>query len=262
MRRSFSLWRGERREVFAPRLPKGLRIYAVGDVHGHDDLLEQLLVKLELDMPGPRDSQTILLFLGDLIDRGPASRNVVERLRTYSREGVETVFLMGNHEEILLRIIDGEDRLIFDWIRYGGGSCVESYGLDPHRLSVISIADAGRMIRSAIPDEHVAFFRSFSDSFRIGDYFFVHAGIRPGVALSQQVPEDLRWIRMPFLGWTRRHEAMIVHGHTISIEIDEQSNRIGIDTSAYQHGTLTAMGAEGMDRWFIQAKRKKINDSL
>ncbi len=254
MKRFLSFWREEQEEVFTPRLPKGVRIYAVGDVHGHDDLLRRLLDKLERDLSERPTARTILLFLGDLIDRGPASRDVVERLRTYRRDGVQTVFLMGNHEEILLRIIDGEDRLIFDWLSFGGDRCMESYGLSPKSLSGITLADAGRVIRGAIPEDHVGFLRTFSDSFRAGDYLFVHAGIRPGVPLAQQVPEDLRWIRTPFLDFSRRHDAMVVHGHTISIDIDERHNRIGIDTSAYQNGVLTAMGAEGSKRWFIQAK--------
>ncbi len=253
MKRFASFWSDEREEAFTPLLPKGVRVYAVGDVHGHDRLLEQLLDKLERDLSGRPKSRTILLFVGDLIDRGPGSRQVVERLRSYRHDGVETVFLMGNHEEILLRIVDGEVRLIFDWLSFGGDRCMESYGVDPQTLLGMSATDAARAIRNAIPDDHITFIRSFSDSFRAGDYLFVHAGIRPGVAVAQQVPEDLRWIRAPFLDWSGRHDAMVVHGHTISAKVDERHNRIGIDTSAYQHGVLTAMGAEGSNRWFIQA---------
>jgi serine/threonine protein phosphatase 1 len=253
MKRFTNFWRDENAHRAAPVIPGGIRVYAVGDIHGHRELLERLLALIEKDISGRARLRNVLIFVGDLIDRGPESNQVVERLRTLKMPDVRTVFLMGNHEEILLRIIDGEDSLVWDWLSFGGDTCMTSYGLDPKALKGLSIELAADAIRAAIPNNHVEFLRSFADSFAVGDYLFVHAGIRPGIPIAQQRPEDLRWIRGPFLGWKEDHEVMVVHGHTISATVDEQPNRIGIDTSAYQNGLLTAMGAEGAKRWYIQA---------
>lgn len=240
-----------------PAIPAGVRLYAIGDVHGRDDLLDNLLTKIEGDTARRGPARTILVFLGDLIDRGPASAAVVERLRTYRHEGVETVFLTGNHEEVLLRILDGEDGLIADWLKFGGRECLASYGVDIASLPA-SAGQAGSIIRDAIPPSHQAFFRSFTDTFRAGDYCFVHAGIRPGVPIADQTAADLRWIRQPFLEWSNPHEAMIVHGHTITSEVEVTAARIGIDTGAYRSGILTALGTEGRTRWFIKAQSASV----
>src|SRR5207248_4649245 len=125
----------------------------------------------------PRKTQ--LVFLGDLIDRGPSSAQVVERLRTYERPSLRTVFILGNHEEVLLRILDGDTSLIQSWLRFGGAQCLKSYGADPLEMSVLDEASALSAIRPAIPDEHQKFLRTFVDTCRFGDYLFVHAGIRP-----------------------------------------------------------------------------------
>ena len=236
-----------------PAVPKGHRLYAVGDVHGHDDLLAELLGKIEDDIASRAGAKVTLIFLGDLIDRGPKSAQVVERLRTYHPLGVRVEFLSGNHEEVLLRILNGEGDLLGDWLRFGGVQCVRSYGLSSSALAKMPVDKAIDKLRSAIPKEHQAFLASFGDTFRAGDYLFVHAGIRPGVPLGEQAQSDLRWIRGPFLDHPGRHEAMVVHGHTIRMEVEEGPGRIGIDTGAYVHGVLTAIGLEGDQRWYLQA---------
>ena len=134
-----------------PTLPDGYRLYAIGDVHGRDDLLADLLAKIEADSSGRRAVKRIIVFLGDLIDRGPASASVVERLRTYEPADARIVFLAGNHEEVLLRILDGEKELVSDWLRFGGAECIRSYGVDPGRLRRMSPEHAMETIRSAIP---------------------------------------------------------------------------------------------------------------
>ena len=236
-----------------PALPPGYRLYAIGDVHGRDDLLADLLGRIDADSDRRGPAKRILVFLGDLIDRGPSSREVVERLRLYRPAGTRRVFLAGNHEEVLLQILDGEDQLVPDWLRFGGAECLRSYGADPARFRRMSPDRALEAIRSAIPASHVEFLRSFDDTFRAGDYLFVHAGIRPGVPLAEQAPSDLRWIREPFLTDTADHGFMVVHGHTIREEIDERTNRIGIDTGAYRNGVLTALALDGDGRWHLQA---------
>ena len=238
-----------------PVIPEGHRVYAVGDVHGQDDLLGHLIGLIEGDIASRGVAQITLVFLGDLIDRGPKSAEVVERLRTYRPVGIRTEFLTGNHEEVLLRILNGDGNLVADWLRFGGAQCARSYGLSATGLGQMAPDQAVSALRSAIPPEHQSFLSSFADTFRAGDYLFVHAGIRPGVPLAQQLQADLRWIREPFLEHPGRHEAMVVHGHTIRPEVDEWPGRIGIDTGAYLHGVLTAIALEGDQRWFLQARR-------
>lgn len=242
-----------------PRLPHGYRLYAVGDVHGRDDLLERLLKRIEDDNEARGAARLIIVFLGDLVDRGPASAEVVERLRSYSPPGARLVYLAGNHEEVLLRIVGGEARLIPDWLRFGGAECLRSYGVDPDRLRAMTPARTVTAVRDALPAAHVEFLRSFEDTFRAGDYLFVHAGIRPGIPLEDQSRTDLRWIREPFLGDRTDHGFVVVHGHTIRPEAEVFQNRIGIDTGAYRHGVLTALALEGAERWFVEARDGEDN---
>ena len=235
----------------APRGPRGCRVYAVGDVHGRLDLLDQLLGQIDQDIASRSRGRTAIVFLGDLIDRGPDSCGVIERLRTYRRPGVRPIFLLGNHEEVLLRLLAGERNYLSGWLRFGGAECLRSYGSDPESLPQMSPRQAVEVIRRAIPADHAQFLSTFGDSFRFGDYLFVHAGIQPGVPLEQQRQADLRWVREPFLQDQSDHGFVVVHGHTIRSQVDEQPNRIGIDTGAYRTGVLTAVAIEGANRWYI-----------
>ena len=234
-----------------PRGPDGYRAFAVGDVHGRLDLLNQLLAKIEAEIAARPVANNLVVFLGDLIDRGPDSNGVVERLRNWQLPNVTPAFLCGNHEEIMLRVLAGEPGVLADWLRFGGGECLASYGLDPETLAAASERDALAAVRNAIPVEHREFVASFADTFRFGDYLFVHAGIRPGVAISLQQSIDLRWIRYDFLEDATDHGFIVVHGHTITAAVDERPNRIGVDTGAYRTGRLTAIAIEGPARWFL-----------
>lgn len=234
-----------------PRGAKGYRAYVIGDVHGRLDLLDQLLENIEQDWTQRPARKVLLVFLGDLIDRGPQSAQVLERLRTYEAPGVRKTFLLGNHEEVLLRIIGGESALVPSWLQFGGAQCLESYGGDPRRLARSSQSEALEAIRSAIPADHLGFLESFVDTCRFGDYLFVHAGIRPNVPINEQLQSDLRWIREPFLLNDTNHGFVVVHGHTISEVVEERENRIGIDTGAYRTGVLTALAIEGPNRWYL-----------
>jgi serine/threonine protein phosphatase 1 len=242
------------RVAATPKGAKGFRAYVIGDVHGRLDLLEQLLSDIERDRIERPARKTLLVFLGDLIDRGPHSADVVERLRTFSQKGVRTVFLLGNHEEVLLRILDGDSSLITSWRWFGGAECLRSYGADASRIAKLNEEAAVEAVRRAIPPEHVEFLKGFVDSCQFGDYLFVHAGIRPGVTIEEQLQSDLRWIREPFLLDDSDHGCVVVHGHTISEEIEERPNRIGIDTGAYRTGVLTALAIEGERRWYLQTR--------
>ncbi len=243
---------GDRRpDVF--RMPDQTRAYAIGDVHGRLDLLRILLTQIEQHSRTRPCEREYLVFLGDLIDRGPDSRGVIEFLLRAREFLPNPIFIAGNHEEMLIRILSEDSSRAYDWLSYGGSEFVESYGLDPDALMNLAPPDVAAAIRNAVPEEHLQFLSEFADSFKVGDYFFTHAGIRPGVPLAEQSIQDLHWIREDFLGSPARLPAMIVHGHTISEGPEERSNRIGIDTGAYRTGVLTALCVEGESREFLRA---------
>ena len=244
-----------------PTGARGYRAYVVGDIHGRLDLLEELLAKIHSELQRQPARKVLLVFVGDLIDRGPSSAQVVERLRTYRRQGVRPVFLLGNHEEVLLRILRGDESLISSWLQFGGLECLQSYGVDTRRLRGRSPGKILPIIRKAVPKEHVDFLESFIDSCRFGDFLFVHAGIRPGVAVDQQRQTDLRWIRDPFLLDETDHGFVVVHGHTITREMDVRPNRIAIDTGAYRTGVLTALAVEGTKLWNLDTSATAAEQS-
>jgi serine/threonine protein phosphatase 1 len=245
------LFRKKSAERPAPRGAKGARCYAIGDIHGRLDLLEQLLGRIsEEESVRPR-VPTYLVFLGDLIDRGPDSAGVIERLRTTDWGYVKPVFILGNHEEMMLRVLGDEPGLGQDWLAHGGFACAQSYGVPVGRLAAMSPEDAAGLMRAHIPDEDVTFLQQFADSFRFGDYLFVHAGIRPGVPIEKQTTHDLRWIREGFLDSRRDDGLTVVHGHTISEMPEDVPGRIGIDTGAYMGGPLTAIVIEDEVKAFL-----------
>jgi diadenosine tetraphosphatase ApaH/serine/threonine PP2A family protein phosphatase len=237
-----------------PAGARGFRAYVVGDIHGRLDLLDELLAGIHRDLAERPTRKALIVFLGDLIDRGPNSAQVVERLRSYRQEAIRTVFLLGNHEEVLLRILGGDASLIPNWLMYGGVECLKSYGIDPRLIGVYPDEKALAIIRLAIPKQHEEFLKTFIDTCRFGDYLFVHAGIRPGVPIDDQVQSDLRWIREPFLTDNSDHGCIVVHGHTISSEVEERPNRIGIDTGAYKTGILTALVVDGTERRYLDTR--------
>ena len=243
-----------------PAGPRGHRAYVVGDIHGRLDLLDRLLERIHRELVHRPARNTLIVFVGDLIDRGPNSAQVVERLRTYRHAGVRTVFLLGNHEEVLLRILQGDISVLSSWLSFGGKECLRSYGVNPREVAKGSDLEALAMVRSAIPEEQVKFLKTFADTCRFGDYLFVHAGIRPGVELDRQLQSDLRWIREPFLFDETDHGFIVVHGHTISNEVEERNNRIGIDTGAYKTNVLTALAIEGDQRWYVDTRVAALSD--
>ena len=205
---------------------------------------------------GPKKHRAYVI--GDVVDRGPASAQVVERLRTLAIPGGTVHFVMGNHEEVMLRVIEGETDLLRSWLRFGGAETLRSYGVDPKELKKLSSEDLAARLKEAIPAGHRRFLAAFADSIAFGDYVLVHAGIRPGVELSEQSQADLRWIREPFLGDTSDRGFVVVHGHTITNEVETTPNRIGIDTGAFCTGTLTALAIDGKKRWLIQTSGGEV----
>ena len=223
--------------------PPGRRLYAIGDVHGRLDLLDDLVVRIRADLARQPVSNAAFVFLGDLIDRGPDSAGVIERVRTLALPGAlpgKVALILGNHEEMLLRALAAEPGVAHDWLTYGGDTCIESYGVSSAPLAALDERRVADALAAAIPRVHVALLKSAHDTIGFGDYLLVHAGIRPGVAVEDQAPRDLRWIREPFLSDAHDHGVVVIHGHTITDGVDRRVNRIGIDTGAYQTGVLTA----------------------
>ena len=237
-----------------PSGPPGARAYAIGDVHGRLDLLGDLIAQIGEDRRASPSDRDYIVLLGDLVDRGPDSAGVIPLLLQAQESLPNLIILMGNHEEMMLRVLDRDTQQFRDWLRFGGYECAQSYGVEVGRLALLDSADAAHMVRRAIPDRHIAFIDGFVDSFRFGDYLFVHAGIRPGVPIDQQSIKDMRWIREEFLDSRVDHGVIVVHGHTISLEPDEQFNRIGIDTGAYTSGVLTALCLRGTERKYLVAR--------
>ena len=241
------------KRVEKPAGAPGFLLYAIGDIHGHADLLADLLAQIRADHQSRPPAKLVLVSVGDLIDRGPDSAGVIEQLRLLDPVECRFIGLAGNHEEVLLRILDGDAEMIVEWLGFGGAECMASYGVDAAQLTLLTPSRQLRSVQAAILPAHVAFLRGLGDTFRFGGYLFAHAGIRPGIPLHDQTPRDLRWIRRDFLDDPRDHGFVVVHGHTISNEVDERINRIGIDTGAYRGGCLTALAIEGSSRWLLQA---------
>jgi serine/threonine protein phosphatase 1 len=238
----------------AARGKAGCRAYAIGDIHGRLDLLNLLIERIEQDIAARPQARTFIIFLGDFIDRGPESAGVVERLRTYNPSYATVVFLSGNHEEVLLRILAGERGIFPSWLKFGGAECAESYGMDVAALRRLDEASALSLVQAKVPRAHREFLENCADTFRFGDYLFVHAGIRPGVGIDEQDRSDLRWIRDPFLSDAKDHGFIVVHGHTIVERVEERPNRIAIDTGAYHSGILTCLVVEEGERWYLTSE--------
>ncbi len=232
-------------------IPDGRRIYAIGDIHGRLDLLDRLLETIGADDAARGHAGTELIFLGDLVDRGPDSRGVVDRLLALSRASMPVRFLMGNHEEVFLLALEGDLRALRFLIRIGGRETLLSYGLTDEQYRGLDFEGLAALMRTKVPQAHIDFLAGFERWIEVGDYLFVHAGVRPGIAIAEQATSDLYWIRDDFLRHRESFDKMVVHGHSITQDIDLRPNRIGIDTGAFASGRLTAIGIEQSERWFL-----------
>ena len=235
-----------------PRGKKDSRAYAIGDLHGCLGLTLKLLEKIQADNAYRDPANTYVIFLGDLIDRGPDSRGVLELLIDFPYDFASPLFIMGNHEEMMVRGLMGEPGLLPDWLEYGGYECADSYGIPRSELLGQQPEALEYVLRSAIPKRHVLFMRDFLESVQFGDFLFAHAGIRPGVPLNEQSGRELRWIRSPFLEFKGSHGLVVVHGHTISEDVEVKHNRIGLDTGAYKTGKLSAICIDEEDVSFLE----------
>jgi serine/threonine protein phosphatase 1 len=235
-------------------IPEGQRVYAVGDIHGRLDLLDDLIAQIEGDDRIRGSAQTQIVFLGDLVDRGPDSAGVIERLIGLAEARGNVRFILGNHEEIFLRAVSGDIESLRLFVRIGGRETILSYGVSERDYERTDYDELLALIQAHVPARHIAFLDGFEDRIEIGDYVFVHAGLRPGVAIEEQRRADMRWIRSSFLDSTWEFGKLVVHGHSISDDIVVRPNRIGIDTGAFASGRLTALGLEGAERWFLTAE--------
>ena len=231
-------------------MPEGSLVYCVGDIHGRDDLLRDMAGRVELDMASRSFDSAVTVFLGDYIDRGPDSKAVIERLAS----GIWPTSIMalaGNHEEFLLTFLDEPGILDF-WRSQGGLATLHSYEVD------VGLAMVGRgfeevqaAFTARFPKYHRDFLESLKVSTSIGDYFFCHAGVRPGMALDRQDRDDLLNIREPFLSSALEHGKLVVHGHTPAVAPEIRPNRIGIDTAAFVTGQLTCLVLEKDQQRFL-----------
>jgi serine/threonine protein phosphatase 1 len=240
-------------------IPPGLRVYAIGDIHGHLAALDAMHEAISMDLLARPPESAHIVYLGDYIDRGPDGRGVIERLieRRDRGDGIPKTFLKGNHEAAVFEFMD--DPLGSDWLKYGGMDTLASYGIR-FESAIALPAEAERaaeFMREAIPRAHFEFLQALSLSLVIGDYFFAHAGVDPAKPLDRQSERDLTCIRQPFLSW---HESpvfrplshRVVHGHSVSEAPVIRPHRIGVDTGHFAGGPLSAAVLEGREVRFLQ----------
>ncbi|MCE2509408.1 MAG: serine/threonine protein phosphatase [Alphaproteobacteria bacterium] len=235
------------------KIPNGTVAYAIGDIHGRVDLLEELQAKIQEDARTQAGKRHVVVYLGDYVDRGLTSREVIDRLIEDPLPGFESVHLKGNHEDAMLKFLHDTD-IAPGWLAYGGDATLYSYGvtvprspLTPDKLSTMQAEFARKL-----PGRHLEFLSALDLRHEEGDYFFVHAGVRPGRSLEEQSEEDLLWIRDAFLFSADDFGKIIVHGHTISPKPEFQPNRIGIDTGAFASGVLTCLVLDGTEQRILQ----------
>ena len=238
--------------VHAPELPIDAPVYAIGDVHGRADLLNALIDVIVYDCRSSQEKPH-LVFLGDYIDRGFQSREVISTLIELGRnKDFETVFLKGNHEQAMLRFLN-DHQIGPDWANFGGRETLISYGISPPKSinAVEEWQEIQQELVKTIPAQHVEFLEKLEVSHKIGPYGFVHAGVKPGVPYEQQTDEDRMWIRDEFLNAKDKEDLFIVHGHTPVNAPYSDHRRVNVDTGAYFTGRLTAVKIEGDKMSFL-----------
>lgn len=235
-------------------MPGGERLYAIGDVHGRLDLLEELIAAIRADNAARGTAHVTILLLGDIVDRGDDSAALIAQCMEFTRRSVDFIVLKGNHEAMMVEAYRGNRTAMRVWIGTGGAATLYSWGVAPELIDQGDPATLIAAMRARVPKVAIAWLDQLPITHRAGDYFFVHAGVRPGIALEKQRTEDMLWIKEEFTEDATDHPMMIVHGHS-----EQESgpaflaNRIGIDTGAYRTDRLTALGIEGRETWTLQA---------
>lgn len=243
------------KSTFKSSPPADTRVYAIGDIHGQRERLAALHAEIAADAEGTPQRRRVIVYVGDYIDRGPDSAGVLDLLIAKPLAGFTSVYLKGNHEDYILRYLDGDLEAGGSWIVFGGDATLRSYGIDaPARLpDYTELVDWQRELSNRFPATHRRFLNALALSHIEGDYAFVHAGVRPGRAFADQTAADLMWIREEFHNSTKDHGYVIVHGHSVVTKAQSRSNRIGIDTGAGYGQSLTAVVLAGTERRFLRA---------
>lgn len=224
-----------------PPAPDGYTLYVIGDIHGRLDLLLDVQRRIDEDKARSGAGHTAEIYLGDYIDRGPESAGVVSRLIARARE-TRAIFLRGNHEQMLLDFLDGDDDSLGLWRAVGGTATMISYSVPSHLLTRSAAETEVRCsLQERIPADHLRFYEQTGAYMRAGAYLAVHGGIRPGVRLEDQKTSDLFGIRQAFLQYEGDFDFIVVHGHTPVMVPDLRPNRINIDTGAFATNRLTCL---------------------
>lgn len=236
------------RKTTSPSTARRERIYAIGDIHGCYDQLRQLLDQIgEHEATLRPNRPPRLIILGDMIDRGPDSARVLRFLQQLQTRTPNLTVLAGNHEDLLLEVLDGHISAQQMWLHHGGLETLHSLGVRPNATGEHPWALAERL-HDALSTDIVNWLRMLPTSYISGDYFFCHAGIKPGVSVKRQSRRDLLWVREEFLEYTALHNFAIVHGHSRTFEAEIRNNRINIDTGAYATGRLSGLYLDGIYR--------------
>lgn len=240
--------------------PPGALLYAIGDIHGRLDLLRSLIDKIREDIAATQlasERAPVVLFLGDYVDRGPASRDVISEIIALQKDPtLKVVAIRGNHDQYVLDFLENP-AIGPAWLDYGGGVTLASYGVIPpgNRTNTAAWEDASKLLGECMPPEHLEFLKSTILVATFGSYVFVHAGVRPNVPLESQDPADLMSIRRQFLkAKDPLPGKVVVFGHTPFDRPSLRSGKLPLDTGAYATGILTAARLLGDRINFIQAR--------
>lgn len=257
----FSRFFGGKRRSDRPtaRVPDGMRLYCIGDIHGRADLLEAMHEGIGADLAqNPPAGEAVLVYIGDYVDRGLQSREVIQSILDDPLPALTKVCLKGNHDDSALQFLhDAAFGPV--WFSYGGDATLLSYGvrMTAGKIGAERFEDMRQQFEAALPPSHLEFLTGLQMMYECGDYLFVHAGVRPGVGFADQKPEDLMWIRDEFLDSRQDFGRVVVHGHSVTDAPDLRANRIGIDTGAYASNRLTCLILEADQRFFIATERAR-----
>ena len=233
-------------------IPENTRLYCIGDIHGRADLLTDIH-KLIIEDAENYSGEKIIVYLGDYIDRGLQSKEVVDLLINKPLPEFKSIYLRGNHEQVLLDFLNVDPGIVVQWFNFGGEETLFSYGVSIQgKATRNTIQELQQQLSEKIPESHLHFFIQSQFCYQLGDYFFVHAGVKAKVALDRQSESDMMWIRDKFLNSDFQFNKMIVHGHSVVEEPEQKKNRIAIDTGAYFSGRLTSLVLDGEQRRFLQ----------
>lgn len=231
-------------------LPKNICIYAIGDIHGRADLLHQLHGMISEDAEKYPNHKRIVIYLGDYIDRGNASKQVIDQLLNPALNNFHSIYLRGNHENMLIEFLNdlGRGEL---WFMNGGLETLKSYNISLSLLNELNYQKLKDLLLEKMPPEHITFFQTLKTHYSEGPYFFCHAGINPNLPLDKQNDEDLMWIREPFLHSKKDFGKIVVHGHTVSQKPTLLPNQIGVDTGAVFTDRLTCVVLTDKEPYFL-----------